>query len=322
MSWQPDPAAFLADLEAKPDRLRALAGRLGDDPWPVDPMPRRVALLGLGSSRFAALAGAAAMRARGIDAVAEYAGAKAAVPGGPGTLAVGISASGGTAETVAALQRHAAAGSATVALTEAADGSALGDAADALVGLTAGPEAGGVACRSYLHTIVRLLQLEAQLAGDPPALVADAARRAADAADDLLARRAGWLSEVAEHVGGGPAFLIAPAERLANAEQGALMLREGPRLHATACESADWLHVDVYLTKPLADRYRALVFAGSAADSQIEAWLRERGSPWIAVGASVGGHAVRYEGDDDERTRLLTEVLVPEIAAAALWRRV
>jgi hypothetical protein len=235
---------------------------------------------------------------------------------------VGISASGGTAETVAALQRHAAAGSATVALTEAGDGSALGDAADTLVGLAAGPEAGGVACRSYLHTIVRLLQLEAQLAGDPPALVADAAREAADSADDLLDRRADWLDEVAQHLSGGPAFVIAPAERLANAEQGALMLREGPRLQATACESADWLHVDVYLTKPLADRYRALVFAGSAADDRIEGWLRDRGCPWITVGPPGGGRAVRYAGDDDERTRLLTEVLVPELASAAIWRGV
>jgi fructoselysine-6-P-deglycase FrlB-like protein len=318
MTWQPDAGAFLTDLEAKPSRLRTLADDLPGDPWPLRERPANVVLLGLGSSRYAALAAAARLRARGVHAVAEYAGATAAAPGGPGTLAVGISASGETAETVEALGRHARARSATVALTEAAGASALRDAADAVVGLSAGPEAGGVACRTYLHTLVRLLQLEAQLVADRVVDLADDARRAADAIDDLLARRPEWLDGVADHVGAGPSFLLAPAARFANAAQGALMLREGPRLHATACESADWLHVDVYLTKPFGDRYRAVLFAGAEADDEIRRWLHERGSTWVEVGAG----ALAYPGDGVERVRLLTEVLVPELAAATLWRAV
>ena len=84
-----DAAAFLRDLEAKPDALRALGGILrAGDPWAAVTDVRRVVALGLGSSRFAALPVTARLRAAGIDAVTEYAGVLGH-PGGPGTLAVG-----------------------------------------------------------------------------------------------------------------------------------------------------------------------------------------------------------------------------------------
>src|SRR3712207_9064712 len=73
----------------------------------------------------------------------------------------------------------------------------------------------------------------------------------------------------------GQLFVVAPAERRSSAEQGALMFREGPRLVADACESTDWSHVDVYLTKPL--DYRALLFAGSRGDAELLRWTTERG---------------------------------------------
>ena len=119
----------------------------------------------------------------------------------------------------------------------------------------------------------------------------------------------------------GQAFVIAPHERLSSAEQGALMLREGPRLPASACETGDWLHVDVYLTKTL--DYRALLFAGSRFDAEVMAWARERGSRFVVVGAEFDGASgvVRYEGDTDPDVALLTEILVPELIAADLWSR-
>ena len=49
------------------------------------------------------------------------------------------------------------------------------------------------------------------------------------------------------------------------------MFREGPRMQADACETGDWLHVDVYLTKPI--DYRALVFAGSRFDPDVVRWI-------------------------------------------------
>lgn len=128
------------------------------------------------------------------------------------------------------------------------------------------------------HTIALLLALL------DPSRAATAARNAADATEDLLERRPSWLPHAANIVGEtGPVFLLAPDDRLSSAEQGALMFREGPRLQADACETGDWLHVDVYLTKPL--DYQALVFAGSRFDGD--------GSRIAAAGSS---RSVRRRG--------------------------
>jgi fructoselysine-6-P-deglycase FrlB-like protein len=311
-----NPRAFVRDLERKPESLRELADSIeGGSPWSAE-RPGRIVMIGMGSSRYAAGVAATRMRAAGLDAVAELASLEEGSPPSDGTLAVGISASGGTEETVEALRRHGGS-SATVAMTNR-EGSAIEGAADSVVRMIAGDEEGGVACRSFQHTLALLLALEADLTGRGD--VVSAVRRAAEASEDLLERRDVWLPPVAELLGEGPVtFAIAPAERLSSAEQGALMLREGPRRVADACESGDWLHVDVYLTKPL--DYRALLFAGSRFDAAIMGWMRERGSRVVAVGADVDGAdlAVRYRHDDDPTEALLAEVLVAELVAARWW---
>lgn len=316
-----DPTAFLADLEAKPAALRSLADRLDEaDPWASIEAPERVVLIGMGSSRYAAGVAATRLRAAGLDAVAEYASLETGSPGGTGTLAVGISASGETVETFEALARHRGTGGTVAALTNVPS-STIGRDADLVVDLAAGAEAGGVACRSFQHTLAMLLALEGRLTGAPGATVTGWVRAAADATEDLLARRDVWLDPACELLAEGPAtFAIAPGERLSSAEQGALMLREGPRRTADACESGDWLHVDVYLTKPL--DYRAILFAGSRFDGAIMAWMRERGGRVLSVGGDVPGvrQTVRYPADDVREVALLTEVLVPELVAASWWR--
>ena len=314
-----DPGAFLRDLERKPDSLRSLAGSLEDGVslWPAT-VPSRVVMIGMGSSRYAADAIATRLRAAGIDAVAELSSLQAGTPSGDDVLAVGISASGETDETIEALARHRGA-SMTVALTNRS-GSAIERAADSVVSMLAGDEEGGVACSSFQHTLALLLALEASASGGSHATVAGAVRKAAEASDDLLERRDSWLPPVADLLAVGTAtFSIAPVERLCSAEQGALMLREGPRRTADACESGDWLHVDLYLTKAL--NYRALLFAGSRFDPAIMGWMRERGSKVVAVGGDVdSAHlTVRYRHDDDPTVVLLSEVLVAELLAARWW---
>jgi len=311
VTWSPDPDAFFRDLEAKPAALRSLAPRLEADPWREVESTGRTVFVGMGSSRFAALPVAAMLRANGRDVVVERASAVAVAPAALGTLAVAISASGTTPETLAALARHRDGGSTTVAITNA-EGSRLAEVAEHHISLGAGEETGGVACRSFQHTIAVLLaMLDARRA-------ADAARRAADATEDLLDRRASWLPQAADVVGDtGRVFVLAPDERISSAEQGALMFREGPRVAADACETGDWLHVDVYLTKPL--DYRAVRFAGSRFDDDVARWIDERGGRLLSVGAVAGG--VRYRGDDDPDVALLAETLVPELVAADVWRR-
>ena len=316
-----NPLHFLADLETKPRWLNLLADRLAAGN-PFAAVPRdvdRVLLLGMGSSRFAAVDAALRMRAAGIDAVAEYASATIGWPPAPDLLVLAISASGESAETIAAVERFR--GRARVIALTDDPRSTIATLADDVIPLGAGEERGGVACRSFQHTQLILRDVEARLGGRPvdlPALCG----RVAGATADLLDRRRDWLPAVAAALEGPDSvFVLAPTDRLASAEQGALMIREGPRRSAVGCETGDWSHVDVYLTKSL--DYRALLFAGSPWDGEAREWMAKRGSTFVAVGADVpeARSVARYEGDDDPEVAALTEVLVAELLAATWWHR-
>lgn len=230
-----------------------------------------------------------------------------------------ISASGGSRETLDALARHRGR-SFVVALTNRPE-SPVAEGADLVVPMAAGEERGGVACRTFQHTLALLLTLGAP-GGAAPDGVAALVRRAAEASADLLDRRGEWLAETAGLLDGPDGvYAIAPVERLSSAEQSALMFREGPRRQADACETGDWAHVDVYLTKTR--DYRALLFPGSRYDDQAMEWIRRRGSTLVTVGGEAEGQAgaIRYRHDDDPGVALLTETLVAELVAATLWAR-
>jgi glucosamine 6-phosphate synthetase-like amidotransferase/phosphosugar isomerase protein len=315
-----NPIEFLADLEAKPMWLGLLAARLADGN-PFAAVPRdidRVLLLGMGSSGYAAGGSARDLRVAGIAAAAEPASVDASWPPDERTLVIAISATGESAETIDALQRYRGR-SPTVALVNV-PGSTVATLADVTVEMGAGDEAGGVACRTFQHTGILLRALESHLTGMEDDL-AGLTRAITIATADLLRTSSFWLpplnSALASPHG---TFLIAPAERLASAQQGALMLREGPRRPAVACETGDWAHVDVYLTTTL--DYRALVFAGSRWDDQALDWLRKRSATFVAVGANLDGaaHVIRYPGDDNPDVARAAEVLVPELLAATWWR--
>ncbi|MEV0582394.1 SIS domain-containing protein [Nonomuraea sp. NPDC050310] len=306
------PDLFLADLEAKPAALAELAATLsGENPFAALGGFSRVLFLGMGSSRYAAGVAARRLRARGVDAYAEYASAEASYPQSPDLLVVPISATGGSRETLDAVARY---GDSHRAVLTNNPGSELAKHADLLVPMLAGEERGGVACRTFQHTLILLLALEERLTGADlrlPELV----RRAAEASADLLDRRAEWLPKALELLDGPHGvYTIAPAERLSSAQQSALMVREGPRRPADACETGDWAHVDVYLTKTL--DYRAILFPGSAYDEQAMEWVRQRGSTVLTVGRDI-----RYRHDDDPLVALLTETLVAELVAATWWNQ-
>jgi len=315
-----DAEKFLVDLERKPEVVRRLADVIGTGDGLADvPGADRVLMMGMGSSTYAAGVAAARLRSAGVDAVAEVASSDLLPHPDPGTLVVVVSASGGSRETVEAVQPYLGI-SPTVAMTNNVD-STLAHACDVVVDLRAEPEVGGVACRTYQHTVAWLLGLENHLLGrtskfDEPL------RRTADACADLLDRRREWLPEATGALAGPDGtWVVAPFRRLGNAQQSALMLREGPRRAAVACETGDWNHVDVYLTKT--KDYRMLLLPGSGYEDELLRWTNERGSTVVAVGADLPGatHVVRYTGDDDDDVRLLSEVLVAELVAHALWSR-
>jgi len=186
------------------------------------------------------------------------------------------------------------------------------------VPMLAEKEEGGVACRSFAHTLGLHLALQELLVGGvSPSSVVDAA---ADACADLLERRSEWLAPISELLlGPDGTAVVAPGGRLSSAQQSALMLREGPRLPAIACETGDWSHIDVYLTKTT--DYRMLLLPGSRWEPQLLDWCNQRGSTVVALGADVPGAAytLRYAGDDADDVRLLSEALVCELVAQRAW---
>lgn len=313
-----DRDGFRADLDLVPSTLAALArdADAGELHWPVTGTPRRLLLTGMGSSWYASMVAAQRLRAAGIDAVADLASAESGWPAADDVLVVAVSASGGSTETMHAVRRYA--GNARVIGLTNSPGSPLDEQADAVVDMRAGREGGGVACRSYRHTLALLLALESQLAGTVD--VAGVLRRAAAASAYLLDRADGWLPELLDALDSPDGlWVLAPAERWSSAMQGALMVREGPRRRADGCETGDWSHVDVYLTKTL--DYRALVFTGSRYDDTAADWMGQRRSTSVAVGGEFPGAKmeVRYPHDDDPLVALLTEVLVAELVAHAWW---
>jgi len=316
-----DPALFANDLAEKPARLRALASSLrAVDPWAgLGGAPTSWLLLGMGSSHYANQVAAARLRARGVAAVAELAATDLLPTPTAASTVVAVSASGGSAETLHAVRRLREAGGDArfVALTNQ-PGTPLGELCDLTVDLGAGEERGGVASRSFQHTLALLMALEARLTGGPD--VPTVLHQAAAASAHLLDTCDDWLPAMsAAALGPDGTHVVAPARRISSALQSALMLREGPRLPAVGCETADWSHVDVYLTKTT--DYRLVLLAGSRWEPELLRWVRERGSTLVAVGAEVEGAAlaVRYPHDDVDDVRLLTETLVCELLAADAW---
>ena len=310
---------FLADILAEPESLRRLAVRMAgsDDPLRDLPGCDRVLFLGMGSSRYAAMLAVARLRAAGIDAHAEHASSALGQPPAGGTLVVAISAGGRSQETLHAARRHSGRGR-LVAVTNDAS-SPLAELADVVLELGAGEERGGIACRSYQATVAMLLALAARLTGaDSPAAEVG---RAADVQERLFARRRDWLPPLADALDGGAGIWVAaPAERFGSALQSALMLREAPRIVAAGCETGDWSHVDVYLTKRTG--YRLLLLTGSAYQPELLDWRRRRGFTLAAVGRAAEGAAVTVDlGATGDVQTLLVETSVAELLAAELWRR-
>ena len=302
------PDLFLADLLEKPARLRQLDL---DDAWGFVAAPERVVLLGMGSSHYANLVCAARLRAAGMPAVAELASSDLLPTVTPDTLVIAVSASAGSVETLAAVDRLGV----PVAAVANRPGP-LTERASHTVWMQAGEERGGVACRSFQHTLALLLALESHLVGAPLPPVAEAA----DATEDLLARADTWRPRLAELLlGPHGTHVVAPARRISSAYQSALMLREGPRLPAVGCETGDWSHVDVYLTKTT--DYRMLLLGGSRWEPQLLEWTGQRGTTVVAVGADAPGvtETLRYVHDDVDDVRLLTETIVGELLAAHAW---
>jgi len=319
-----NPDGFLRDILVAPERLAGLLDAYEGASSPLAALgssgdaARRTVFIGMGSSRFAAVAAAAHLRSQGLDAYAELASTGSPIPPSVETLAVGISASGKTPETVEALEAHRGT-SRCVAITNDPE-SDLAGVADLVLPLLAGHEEGGVACLTYQATVAVLLLAAGRMTDDRPR-VADL-RPSVEAAAHIREGRSLWLDDVVGLVDDARTVAtIAPAERLSSALQSALMLREGPRVVADAAETGDWLHVDLYLSKR--SGYAALLFTGSRFDAGVLEWSAKRAFPVVSVGAPVPGSTfdITFPGSESPFVPLLVETGVAELVAAELWRR-
>lgn len=322
-----DPVLFGRDIERTPATLRVLAARLREfNPWaPLlsglaarRDAERRLVLLGMGSSHFANSVLAMRLQARGVHAVAALASADPLPHVDEADVVIAVSASGGSAETLDAIGQYVGRCS-TIAVTNTST-SAIEAACDAHVSMLAEKEEGGVACRSFAHTLGLHLALEEFLVGGVSA--ESCIDAAADAVEDLLDRRTDWLTPMSELLlGPDGTSIVAPARRLSSAQQSALMLREGPRRPAIACETGDWSHIDVYLTKTT--DYRMMLLVGSTWEPQLLNWCRQRGSTVVALGGDVSDahFTLRYLNDDRDDVRLLAEAVVVECISQYAWVR-
>lgn len=312
-----NPELFQQDIAAKPAALQRLAAQVSSGQlWPEWSVDARILFLGMGSSHYANAICAARLRSVGVVATAELASSGLLPTLREQDIVIAVSASGGSEETLAATQ--SVAGRCPIIAVTNTPGSPITELAQHTLLMHADPERGGVACRSFQHTLALHLALISRW--DRSVDVVDLLGKAAEACGDLVASSPRWLPDVsALLLGPDGTAMVAPAHRLSSAQQSALMLREGPRRPAIACETGDWSHVDVYLTKTT--DYRMLLFPGSLWEANLLRWTTERASTVVCVGADLPGStlSLRYVHDDNDDVRLLSEVTVAELLAAATW---
>ena len=301
------PAQLLEDVLAGPTALEGLLAAYDSPAGPLAGLasalatPHRFAFAGLGSSRYAALIAASDVRASGGSAWAEHASTSAPTAPAQDLVFVAISASGRTREVVEAARRHRGR-SFVVAVTNDPE-SALAAEADHVLPLFAGSESAGIATRTFRATVAVL----AMLVGRTPGSLRPTIARLVRAIED----RDRWLPPTADAIDGSTAIdVLADARLLGLAEQAALMLREAPRLPATAHDTGDWLHTAVYLALP---GHRALLFPGALADSEVIATIERRGGMVLPMPSSAA--------NADPFRRAIVESVTAELLAAELWRR-
>jgi len=324
--------ALRADIARGPAALAELLDAYLTRSGPLAGLDRKVArghrvvFVGLGSSRFAALDAAHALRRAGATAWAEYASAGIGPPS-KDLLLVAVSASGRTPEVVDLARRHR--GTSLVVGVTNEPGSPLAGESDVVLPLLAGREASGISTLTYRATVVVLGLLAGRLglgvadAGDLREIVGRLDAVAGSEGDAV----ASAISAAADLFDGADAIdVIGPAASLGAISQAALMLREAPRLPAYPYETVDWLHTAVYRALP---GHRALLFTGSPADAEVLDTIRRRGGEVVAIGSDLAGATISVASPAisvaspaiDPRLRNIVESSVVDRLALDLWRR-
>lgn len=301
---------YLADLLDQPRAIRDTAARLtasgvlAQARREVDGADRLV-LTGMGSSLFALYG--LALRRLAVWIEASELLHHAAHRLEPDARLLIASQSGETIEVVRLLARLPAS-QPIVGITNHPE-STLGRRADVVLPLAAGDE-GGVANKTYVASLTTALRLDG-------AASADEIGAAADALEDMLARRDEVERVLVDALGDRPAelFLVGRGPSHGTAMTGALMLKEGSHTAAQALSGGAVRHGPLEM---VSERTSVLLFAPAGPAGDL---TRGLSADLAAAGARVAVVGPEPAGDLPlVRTPVLPEHVAPlaEIAAAEL----
>lgn len=264
---------FTDGIAAQPSILArsAKSVRHALEDLPLPPPGELIALVGIGASEHAAASAAPVWRDHGLRAFAVPASQMQKTAAPFADLYVGVSESGRSAETVAALSRLS--GTRRVGLTNVAD-SPLAAAVEELLFLDSGPDS-PVYTTGYTATLQALGLMGEHWSG-----------RATDwsglpeMAATVLSDTAPFMADLTLVMAGARIVdVVASGASIATAGEGALMLRESARLLTASHETYNYLHGSM---EPL-DPQTACVIIGDGREVRLALETSELGCPTLLI---------------------------------------
>ncbi|WP_049924717.1 glutamine--fructose-6-phosphate transaminase (isomerizing) [Halopiger djelfimassiliensis] len=299
VEWEPEDAGksgyehyTLKEIHEQPRAIRnclrgrpqELTGDVSIDALEDVERPDRIQFVACGTSYHASLYGARLFRERSVPATAFLASEydADAVPVDDGTLVVGVTQSGETADTLRALRDANRAGATTLAVTNVVGSSAPRETDHAMY-IRAGPEIGVAATKTFVTQQVALAMLSSGLTGERSREVVAALRDLPDRIQSVLDEsRARTIAS--EYAAADAYFVIGRGYSAPVALEGALKMKEITYKHAEGFPAGELKHGPLALVTE-----RTPVFAVISRDSNAETMLgnvnevASRGAPVIAV---------------------------------------
>ncbi|HLW94614.1 MAG TPA: glutamine--fructose-6-phosphate transaminase (isomerizing) [Solirubrobacteraceae bacterium] len=273
----------------------------------------RVTFIGCGTAYHAGLLGRAAIEAWArlhveVDVASEYRYRSPIL--GPGDLVVGISQSGETADTLAAMRLARERGARVIALTNTMGSQATRDS-DAVLLTRAGLEVGVAATKTFTAQVaavfmlaLRLAELRETLPAERIAELVAQLRHMPELVEELLERVGPAVEEAAEWCWQAPFFLyIGRQEGVAVALEGALKLKEIAYVSTDAYASGEMKHGPIALL----DEQTPVVAVATA--SPVLSRVVDNIETVQARGAKV--IAITTEGDATVAPHVATAIPVP-----------
>ncbi len=299
----------------------------------------RILISGMGASFFAALPAAQALETQGhhvlfaeASELLHYGGGGTGSEGSwrAGDLALLISRSGGSIETLELARRLTAAGVPFVAVTNV-PGSPLTRAAQHTLHIHSQPDQ-LIAVQTYTGTLLALLLAAEQAAALPTPTLADQTLAALPALEQHIARSLDQSGHWQQFfLGAGPLYLLGRGGALATLNEGALLLHETAKVPAVAMSSGQFRHGPVEVVSP---DFRAIIVGTPAPtrslDWQLALDLRAMRADVCWLGPAIPGDTrpmpslVPWPADIPPALSPLFDIVPLQAAAfqTALWRNI